>query len=235
MPPFATVCLVSRVRPCCRYFALRKMYLVHAVIQVLMATQENPPILNCFGLHEWAMQYQPPGAPEPPSRQYQELPLRVSQEQINAAVERRGVRCTHVDALRFFADAAKPLNKYGDLVRRDQARLEQPACVHAQMDLLKIALKLAPFGPSETLGDALQVSIEARRLDVAASPYDASGYGLEPIRIETPEGRIAYREAQLTLMEASAPVRAALASQFSTLLELHGKDGGNVLVSGAGH
>ena len=99
---------------------------------------------------------------------------------------------------------------------------------------LKIALKLAPFGPSETLGEALQVSIEARRLDVAASPYDASGYGLEPIRIETPEGRIAYREAQLTLMEASAPVRSALASQFSTLLELYWKDGGDVLVSGAG-
>jgi hypothetical protein len=21
----------------------------------------NAPVLNCFGLHEWAMQYQPPG------------------------------------------------------------------------------------------------------------------------------------------------------------------------------
>lgn len=186
--------------------------------EVLAVTQDNPPILNCFGLHEWAMQYQPPGAPEPPSRKYQELPLRVSQAEINAAVERRGVRCTHVDALRFFAEAAKPLNRYGDLGRKDQVRLEQPACVHASMDLLKIALKLAPFGPAETLADALEVSIAARRLDVAASPYDASRFGLQPIKIENPEGRIAYREAQIALMNASAPVRSALLDQFSSIL-----------------
>ena len=36
-----------------------------------------------------------------------------------------GVRCTHVDALRFFADDAKPLNRYGDLARADQIRIEQ--------------------------------------------------------------------------------------------------------------
>jgi hypothetical protein len=64
----------------------------HWYKEVLVVTQSNSPVLNCFGLHEWAMQYQPPGAADPPSRKYQELPLRVSQDEINAAVERRGVR-----------------------------------------------------------------------------------------------------------------------------------------------
>ena len=53
-------------------------------------------------VHEWAMQYQPDGAPEPPSAKYQaHLPLRVSRETINKVVERKGVHCTHVDALRW--------------------------------------------------------------------------------------------------------------------------------------
>ena len=98
----------------------------------------------------------------------------------------------------------------------------QPACVHATMDLLKIALKLAPFGPAETLGDSLEVSIASRRLDVAASPYDASPYKLEAIPVETLQGRIEYKEAQLTLMNSSLPVRAALLSQYAQLLDLYG-------------
>ena len=39
------------------------------------------------------------------------MPLRVDRATINAAVERKGIHCTHVDALRFFAPAAGPLNK----------------------------------------------------------------------------------------------------------------------------
>ena len=200
--------------------------------EVLRVTRTNAPVLNCFGLHEWAMQYQPDGAPDPPSRQYQDqLPLRVSQEVINAAVERRGVRCTHVDALRFFAPAAKPLNQHGDLSRKQQIALEQPACVHASMDLLKIALKLAPLGAAETLADALQVAIAARRLDVAAAPYDASAFGLAPIPVETPAGRVQYRDAQIELMEASAPVRDALLAQYSLLLDTYASESSGMSVS----
>ena len=97
---------------------------------ILSATSDAAPVLHCFGLHEWAMQYQPEGAPPPPSAKYQaHLPLRVSREQINAAVERSGVSCTHVDALRYFAPAAAPLNKHGSTLQRSQQPdLEQPAC-----------------------------------------------------------------------------------------------------------
>lgn len=189
---------------------------------ILQATSTATPILHCYGLHEWAMQYWPEGAPEPPSAKYQRhLPLRVSREVINAAVERRGVSCTHVDALRYFAPAAAPLNKHGaTLQRSQQPSLEQPACVHAAMDLLKIALKLHPWMSSEILGDALEVAIASRTLDVVASPYDLRSYGLEPICIETDEGRQEFREAQVQLMERVVPVRARLLEAYDAFLEV---------------
>ena len=107
---------------------------------ILQTTLESEPVLHCFGLHEWAMQYHPSGADPPPSARYQSnLKLRVSREVINQTVERRGIRCTHVDALRFFAPSAGPLNHHGyELERMDQLRLEQKGCVHAHMDMLKM-------------------------------------------------------------------------------------------------
>jgi hypothetical protein len=97
---------------------------------VLEQTLRAEPILHCHGLHEWAMQYHPEGEPPPPSAKYQaHLPLRVSRQVINDTVEHKGICCTHVDALRFFAPAAGRLNHHGDrLERMDQLRLEQPAC-----------------------------------------------------------------------------------------------------------
>ena len=94
---------------------------------VLQQTLQAEPILHCHGLHEWAMVFHPAGEPPPPSAKYQNhLKLRVSQQVINQAVERKGISCTHVDALRFFAPAAGPLNHHGaSLERTDQLRLEQ--------------------------------------------------------------------------------------------------------------
>jgi len=189
---------------------------------ILAATSTAVPILNCDNLHEWAMQYWPEGAEAPPSAKYQQhMPLRVTREQINAAVERRGVSCTHVDALRYFAPAAAPLNKHGaTLERAQQTSLEQPGCVHASMDLLKIALKLHPWLPSELVGDALEIALEARTLDVAASPYDISSYGLEPLRIETESGRHLFRSKQLELMRRSQPVRTRLLDAYDAFIDV---------------
>ena len=106
----------------------------------------------------------------------------------------------------------------GTLRRSQQPKLEQPACVHAAMDLLKIALKLHPWMPAELLGDALEVAIAARSLDVRASPYDLSSYGLAPICIETEAGRIEYREQQLQLMETVTPVRARLLEAYDAFI-----------------
>jgi len=188
---------------------------------ILASTAANAPVLNCYGLHEWAMQYQPEGEPDPPSRSYQKLKLRVSQQVINDAVEQNVVCCTHFDALRFFAPAAKKLNKHDPsfLSRENQLLLENPACLHSSMDLLKIAIKLSPFGEAETLADALEVSIMSRTLDVAASPYDARDYGLSPIMIETAEGKSVYKAQQIKLMKPAASVRESLLNQYETFLK----------------
>jgi hypothetical protein len=196
--------------------------------RILERTLQAEPVLHCFGLHEWAMQYRPRGAPPPPSAKYQaHMPLRCDQELINAVVEGDGrgtkLSCTHYDALRFFAPAASPLNAFGSmdtLQRGDQLRIEQPACVHSQMDLLKIALKLQPFGASSLVVRALELALKARKLDVAASPYDASTYGVDPICIENAEGRGQYRREQLQLTLQARSIRADLLSAYRSFLQL---------------
>lgn len=189
---------------------------------IMETTLESEPIMHCHGLHEWAMVYHPEGSPPPPSAKYQaHLPLRVSRQVINETVERRGLSCTHVDALRFFAPAAGPLNHHGSsLERMDQLRLEQKACVHAHMDLLKIALKLQPFIGTDLLGDVLEMAIKARTLDVEASPYDVTAYGAGFVPVETKQGRKMYREQQRALMEQAEPVRIRLLDAYDTFLRL---------------
>jgi hypothetical protein len=188
---------------------------------ILQATLESEPILHCFGLHEWAMQYHPEGAPPPPSAKYQShLPLRVSREVINETVERKGVSCTHVDALRFFAPAAASLNHHGSvLVREQQVQLEQKACVHAHMDLLKIAMRLTPYIDADLVGDCLEIALKARELDVKASPYELStDYGLEAIPVETSDGRQQYRDEQVDLMHRTEPIRQRLLDTYNEFI-----------------
>jgi hypothetical protein len=189
---------------------------------ILQQTLQAEPVLHCHGLHEWAMQYQPEGAPAPPSGKYQaHLPLRVDRETITRTVERKGIHCTHVDALRFFSPAAGPLNHHGSsLTRTDQLRLEQPACVHAHMDLLKIVLRLQPFCGAESVATVLELALQARRLDVAASPYDATRYGVGVIPIETSEGRAQYRSEQRELMAKAEPIRQDLLHAYDIFLAL---------------
>jgi len=205
---------------------------------ILRATLSSQPVLHCFGMHEWAMQYHPPGAPPPPSAKYQRVPLRVSREVVNRTVERKGVDCTHVDALRFFAPAAGELNRCGpELRREEQVVLEQKGCVHAHMDLLKQTLKLQPFVGAELLGDVLEVAVSARKLDVEASPYDAREYGVGVVPVETKEGRRMYKERQVALMNEVEPVRIRLLKAYEDFMDLafdeefHSGDGDGAFVA----
>ncbi len=181
---------------------------------VLAATATKPPVWSCYGLHEWAMVYD--GGGEPPPR-HQALPLRLPQHRVDAVVESNELRCTHFDAFRFYADGAKPRNRW-QLSRDSQAAHEQPACLHAGMDLLRYALRLAPFLEPELLGDALAVAVDARKLDMRASPYDLRGAvatgDAAPVRVETAAGRRAYVAEQARLAEAAAPVRSALLDAY---------------------
>jgi len=161
---------------------------VDFVTGLVAATLSRRAALGCFGLHEWAMVYR-----EPATRH--ELPLRLGPAGTDAVVASHDVACTHFDAYRFFTDEAAPRNVHS-LSRETQADMEQPGCLHATMDLYKWCAKLAPSVPSELTLDCFELAVEVRRLDMAASPYDVSRFGLEAVRIETPAGKREYAARQ---------------------------------------
>lgn len=176
------------------------------------AVAARPAFHGCFGLHEWAMVYRSAEA-----RRHAAWPLRLGAEGTDAVVASMPVRCGHFDAFRFFTPAARPLNR----LRPDLAgRLanEQPGCIHANMDLYKWAMKLRQLVPSELAADAFDLALRARETDMRASPYDLRALGLEPIRIETPEGRDDYEAAQRALAEAAAPIRERLIAACDLIL-----------------
>lgn len=176
---------------------------VHAL---LSATAARPAATGCFGLHEWAMVYRQDGA----DRRHA-LPLRLGPAGTDAVVDSHRIRCSHLDAFRFFTPEARPRNATQP-TRESQVRDEQPGCLHANMDLYKWALKLGPLVPGALLLDAFELAAEIRRTDMQASPYDVTAYGLEPVAIETPEGKAEYVRRQRGFAERSAGLRAALAA-----------------------
>ena len=88
------------------------------------------------------------------------------------------------------------------------------------MDLIKIGLRLQPFISADLLGDAIEVALRARSLDVAASPYDATYYGVGIVPVETKEGRAEYRDRQRELMRDAEVVRKAMLRAYDDFLQL---------------
>lgn len=184
---------------------------------LLHRTNLNPAHFDCFGLHEWAMVYR--GEPR------HDLPLRLGAAGSDAVVEKHRLRCTHFDAYRFFTLAARPLN-LTVLDREDQPAHDQAGCVHATMDLYKWASKLGPLVPGELFLDTFELAVDARILDMEASPYDCRGLGFGVVPIETPEGKAEYVERQRALAERGKPLRDRLVSLIdaaqATTLHGHG-------------
>ncbi|MEJ5275295.1 MAG: 3-methyladenine DNA glycosylase [Thermogemmata sp.] len=180
-------------------------------VEYLEAVEAREPAWSCFGLHEWAMVYQESCIRHP------YVPLRLQSERIDAFVRQQSLRCTHYDAYRFFTPAARPLNRW-ELTRSDAIRFDQPACVHVNMDLYRFAYKIAPFCPGSLVAATFDLARRARELDMRASPYDLRVYGLEPICIETTEGRAEYIEAQRQLFVQAQPLRRQLRALYQRLL-----------------
>ena len=170
---------------------------------MLRRTTERSGSFGCFGLHEWAIVY------SADTIRHAEWPLRVTPGEIADVVVSLGPRCTHYDAFRFFTPAARPLNKYQP-TRATTAALEQPGCLHANMDLYKWAFKLAPFTTSELVADCFELARNVRALDMRASPYDLTALGYLPVRVETPEGRAEYEALQREFAICAAPLRERL-------------------------
>ena len=136
--------------------------------------------------------------------------------EISAAVDDIGLRCTHIDAYRFFTPAAVPLNAH-EPTRATQHEWEQPGCLHANMDLYKYAMWFQPFIGSDLVADCFALARQARELDMRAAPYDLADLGYEPIRVETPEGRVEYATQQRGLSAAASSLRARLLGAVSAL------------------
>jgi hypothetical protein len=181
----------------------QRLQFVRWLATLLEAVRDRPPFFGCAGLHEWAMVHRAEEVRHP------RWPLRLGRAGTDAVVESLPIRCSHHDAFRFFTASARPLNRLQP-ARTDAVRLEQGGCLHANMDLYKWAYKLAPLTPSELVADAFALAREIREVDMRASPYDFSALGLEPIAIETEEGRAAYENLQAGFSRKAAPIRSRL-------------------------
>ncbi len=86
------------------------------------------------------------------------------------------------------------------------------------MDLYKHAFRLSPMIASDLVADCFELACAVRELDMRAAPYDLSGLGYEPVRIETGEGKAAYAEAQRNFADRAAPLRQRLIAECERLL-----------------
>lgn len=174
------------------------------VVNVLVATRSRPANFGCYGVHEWAMVYRGHDV-----RHEGIAPLRLPQNEVDGFVESRPVACSHFDAYRFFAPEAKPLNRI-ELEWSIRHEVEQPGCIHANMDLYRWAYTVMPWVGSDLLLDCFELAAELRVLDMQASPYDLRGLGFEPVRVETVEGRSEYQRRQKELSERAEVLRSEL-------------------------
>ncbi|SDM70202.1 hypothetical protein [Allokutzneria albata] len=184
------------------------------VLALLTATASRSPRLGCFGLHEWAMVYRT----TPEEVRHTGWSLRLGHDGTDSVVEGSRIACSHFDAFRFFTTPARPLNALQP-TRESQIALEQPGCLHGNMDLFKHSYKLAPFTPSDLVASCFELAVDVRELDMRASPYDLADLGYSPVRIETPEGRAEYVKAQAAFAERAAPLRQALIDVCQRLLK----------------
>ena len=192
---------------------LDRRALVAGIHALLVATAGRPANFGCFGMHEWAMVYQ---LDEDQTR-HAAYPLRLGADGTDEVVETHRIACSHFDAYRFFTPPARPLNTISPAAD-DRPAFEQPACLHAGMDLYKHAFRLSPLIASELVVDCFELARDIRVLDMRASPYDLSDLGFEPVRIETPEGKQEYAAAQRGFAERGAPLRQRLIEQCELLL-----------------
>ena len=184
--------------------------LLVALRRLLAATASRPANLGCFGMHEWAMVYRS-------DETRHDWPLRLGPAGTDAVVESHRIACSHFDAYRFFTPAAAPLNTLSP-ASSNRADFEQPACLHAGMDLYKHAFRLTPMISSDLVADCFELARDIRVLDMRAAPYDLADLGFAPVRVETAAGKAEYAEQQRMFAERGAPLRARLVEECDRLL-----------------
>ncbi len=191
--------------------------LIESIHTLLSATASRPGNFGCFGMHEWAMVYRL----TEDSTRHADWPLRLGPSGTDAVVEASRITCSHFHAFRFFTPPARSLNVLQP-GRDDRPTYEQPSCLHAGMDLYKHAFRLSPMVLSDLVADCFELAWDIRVLDMRAAPYDLADLGFEPVRIETPNGRREYAEAQRAFAERGAPLRQRLIDECERLRSASG-------------
>lgn len=177
---------------------------------LITATTKRTPRFTCFGLHEWAMVY------KAKQIRHESTPLRLPKAEIDHLVESNEIRCTHFDAFRFFTPEAIPLNQIAP-THETRFENEQFGCLHFNMDLYKWCYKLSPWTSSDLTIRCFQLAIEARELDMRASPYDVSAYDLLPIPVETSKGRKLYQIKQEAITNQGLTLAKDLLNELESI------------------
>lgn len=193
------------------FFPKKRISSLKWMLQMLKNTQSSRPSFGCFGMHEWAMVY------KTDKPRHNQVPLRMEPEKLADFVESRPLLCTHYDAFRFFTKPAQPMNRF-ELSREKFHETEQPGCIHSNMDLYKWAFKIYPFISSNLILEAFELAVEARRIDMQASPYDLREQGLQPIKIESESGRKEYKKKQEMIFEKGFPFRNQVIKALKDIL-----------------
>lgn len=195
-------------------FLAKRRGTVDTAWELLRAVAGRKAKFGCFGMHEWAMVYKL--APEETRHPY--LRLRFDPAEVARIVEEVGCRCSHFDAFKFFTPQARPLNLLQP-TRESQPELDQPGCLHVNMDLYRWAGKLSPAVGSELLFETFLLARDIRVVDMQASAYDLSEWGYEPIPVETAAGRAQYAALQRGFAQRAEPLREALLAVLGSLLQ----------------
>ncbi|MGW6129650.1 3-methyladenine DNA glycosylase [Cellulomonas sp. NPDC055163] len=218
-----------------------------AFVRTLLArTASRPAHTGCLGLHEWAMVYRQDDERRRhtlPLRLgrggtdavVEQLPLQCThfdafrfftpdavprnRAPLSRAdqVEHEQPGCLHANMDLLTLEAGM-FREAAPLTRQTQVEFEQPGCLHANMDLHKWSSKLGPAVPGEVALDCFELATEIRTVDMRASPYDVTTYGLEPIPIETAAGKAEYIRAQRSFATRASVLRQRLVEICEQLL-----------------
>lgn len=202
------------------WFLSKRAGTVETAGRLLAAAAAREPRFGCFGMHEWAMVYR---LDEGETR-HPYLRLRYPPDELARIVEEVGCRCSHYDAFRFFTPPARPLNLLTP-TRERQPELDQPGCLHVNMDLYKWAGKLWPAVSSSLLLATFRLARDIRVVDMRASAYDLSDWGYPPIPVETAEGRAEYARLQRAFADRAQPLRNDLVTVVQRLRRGEQKSG----------
>lgn len=193
----------------------RTRHRLEMALRLCRTVRARPPAFGCFGMHEWAMVYR--GDTEGEVRHGERLSLRLGQEATDAFVRSRPIQCTHFDAFRFFSPEAKVYNRI-EPTKDSRLENEQCGCLHTNMDLYKLAAQCMPWIGSDLLWQCFEFAVGARQLDMQASPYDCRPLGFEPVKVETPAGKLEYEKRQRALSDEARPLRDALIERLEAVL-----------------